>query len=689
MVEEMAQEEKKSSGCGLMVLYNGVFRRRSSSTPRRSSSAGSIPPCGPAEAAGDAKSANSKRRRGASDEAALIGPAALAAEPRAPIAESRAQMPSNPQKGGVRRPPEPQVRALPGPPGLSGDLDSVIYDHQRAKESSTLVRASSSNVMLFGNLGNLRTGNPSSPPARNVLDYLPKTAKEMNAHAKPGNAHGGTNGVAGNLMNGDSRAIELAPAPVMCRALSRRLDPDELKDMGNEEYKKGRFAEALALYDRAILMNPEAASYWSNKAAALTGLGRLLEAVSMCREAVRIEPGYCRAHHRLGKLYFRLGEAEKALHHYRAAGSETSSVDSAKARTLQGHLTKRIEARKLRDWQTVLKEAQSAISAGADSAPQVFASQAEALLKLQRHQEADTVFIDAPTFDVDASTRFFGPAANAYFLSVRAQVNMAAGRFDDAVSQAQRAVMIDTSNKDVAAVSRRTRAVASSRFRGNELFKASKFAEACTAYGEGIDHDPQNSVLLCNRAACLSKVGKWEKAIEDCNMALKVRPAYHKARLRRADCYAKLEWWEASLQDYEALAQEMPGDEEVGKMRLHIQNQLKDREQKEGVKLGGNLITIKTNDQFNRIIISPGTCVVFFCNKADDSKMWLSMEQLCRQYPLVNFLKVDMEDNPSLVKSEEGTSVPSFKIYKNGSKVKDLAGSDHDLLESSLRVFSI
>lgn len=89
-------------------------------------------------------------------------------------------------------------------------------------------------------------------------------------------------------------------------------------------------------------------------------------------------------------------------------------------------------------------------------------------------------------------------------------------------------------------MARRTRAAALSRSRGNELFKALRFADACAAYGEGLQQEPLNSVLFCNRAAALYKLERWEEAIEDCTMALAVRPQYHKARLRRAQCNAKV-----------------------------------------------------------------------------------------------------------------------------------------------------
>lgn len=113
-------------------------------------------------------------------------------------------------------------------------------------------------------------------------------------------------------------------------------------------------------------------------------------------------------------------------------------------------------------------------------------------------------------------------------------------RLDNAVEATQRAARLDSNNKEVNMVARRTRAVAMARSNGNELFTAKRYSEACVAYGEGLNHDPYNAVLLLNRATCRAYLGQLEKSIEDCTAALNLRPSYAKAKLRRIDCYIKV-----------------------------------------------------------------------------------------------------------------------------------------------------
>lgn len=103
--------------------------------------------------------------------------------------------------------------------------------------------------------------------------------------------------MSGNIQYGDETLL-------VKRAMANS-DPEEVKKAGNELYKRGHFLEALSLYDRAISIMPDNAAYRSNRAAVLTVLGRLGEAVRECEEAVRLDLGYGRAHQRLASLYLR------------------------------------------------------------------------------------------------------------------------------------------------------------------------------------------------------------------------------------------------------------------------------------------------------------------------------------------------------------------------------------------------
>ncbi|KAL1326982.1 hypothetical protein HN51_037088 [Arachis hypogaea] len=447
--------------------------------------------------------------------------------------------------------------------GISGELERMIMDHHKSNGSSTLVRASSSNVMLAGDLGNLRqqsTNSSNSAVGKHIRQENPDPV-----------AYNGRNT---NPTEQNVARIEKKDSASFCRALSIRMDPEQLKIMGNEDYKNGRFEEALALYDAAIALDPNKASYRSNRSAALTARGRLLEAVFECREAIQIEPHYHRAHHRLGNLYTRLGETDKALYHYKHAGPEVNPEEIARAKNLQLQLNKCTEARRLGDWNNLIKETNNAISCGADSAPQIFALQAEAFLKLRRHQDADEAMSKGPKFKVEDCTKFFGAISNANLLVTRAQVDLVAGRFEAALEAVQEAGRLDSNNREVSKVMRKAKGMAAARSNGNNLFKESKFSEACAAYEEGLAHDPYNSVLLCNRAACRANLAQYDKAVEDCTAALSLRPSYTKARLRRANCNAKLKKWEAAIQDYEILVKETPEDEEVSRALLEAKEQL-------------------------------------------------------------------------------------------------------------------
>lgn len=60
----------------------------------------------------------------------------------------------------------------------------------------------------------------------------------------------------------------------------------------------------------------------------------------------------------------------------------------------------------------------------------IFGLRAEALLKLNRHQEAIETMEKSPNFDIDLCIKFFGPVGSSSLLVFQAQVDLASGRLE-------------------------------------------------------------------------------------------------------------------------------------------------------------------------------------------------------------------------------------------------------------------
>lgn len=262
-------------------------------------------------------------------------------------------------------------------------------------------------------------------------------------------------------------------------------------------------------------------------------------------------------------------------------------------------------------------------------------------------------------------------------------------RFENAVTAVEKAGQIDPRNVEVAVLLNNVRMVARARARGNDLFKSERFTEACAAYGEGLRLDPSNSVLYCNRAACYYKLGMWERSVDDCNQALYIQPNYMKALLRRAASYSKLERWVDAVRDYELLRRELPNDNDVAESLFHAQVALKKSRGEEvyNMKFGGEVEDVSSLEQFKSAISSPGVSIVLFKAATNPQSEQISpfVDTLCGRYPSLSFLKVDVEQSPAIASVENVRILPTFKIYKNGSRVKEIICPTREVLESSVR----
>ena len=82
---------------------------------------------------------------------------------------------------------------------------------------------------------------------------------------------------------------------------------------GVDRFRHGMYSEALALFDRAVSLDPGCTRAWNGRAAALGNLGLFPAALDSCDTAIATDPGYFRAWSNRGWVLGHLGRNAEAL----------------------------------------------------------------------------------------------------------------------------------------------------------------------------------------------------------------------------------------------------------------------------------------------------------------------------------------------------------------------------------------
>lgn len=90
---------------------------------------------------------------------------------------------------------------------------------------------------------------------------------------------------------------------------------------------------------------------------------------------------------------------------------------------------------------------------------------------------------------------------------------------------------------------------------GNGAFKERNYEKAVTYYTKALEQRKDSTVLWNNRALSYIQLGLFEKALSDCEWALKVNNTNLKALLNSAKCYKQL-GDETKYKEYILLAKE-------------------------------------------------------------------------------------------------------------------------------------
>lgn len=122
---------------------------------------------------------------------------------------------------------------------------------------------------------------------------------------------------------------------------------------------------------------------------------------------------------------------------------------------------------------------------------------------------------------------------------------------------------------------------------GNKLMKEEKYNEALTAYGRAIALDATNPIYYCNRAAAFSRIGDYQKAVDDCNQAIRYDPNYGKAYGRLGLAYSKMNRHQEAIEAYKnALRIEPDNQDYKNNMEVTVQR-LEEQQSSGSSNVGG------------------------------------------------------------------------------------------------------
>jgi tetratricopeptide (TPR) repeat protein len=118
-----------------------------------------------------------------------------------------------------------------------------------------------------------------------------------------------------------------------------QINPDyaeALNNLGSTLLPKGDVDEAIAQYQKALQINPDYAEVCYNLGTALCQKGRVDEAIAQYQKALQIKPDYADAHNNLGYVLLQKGNADEAIAHFQKALQITP--DSADAHNNLGYV---------------------------------------------------------------------------------------------------------------------------------------------------------------------------------------------------------------------------------------------------------------------------------------------------------------------------------------------------------------
>jgi len=105
----------------------------------------------------------------------------------------------------------------------------------------------------------------------------------------------------------------------MSKSSSRMYSDKELKDQGNKYFNANKFESAIESYSKALALNPNVPTYYTNRALCYMKANRWAQAVQDAKAALERDSGLVKGHFYLGSSLLELDKLDEAIKHLQTA----------------------------------------------------------------------------------------------------------------------------------------------------------------------------------------------------------------------------------------------------------------------------------------------------------------------------------------------------------------------------------
>eukprot|EP00759_Apiculatamorpha_spiralis_P028675 PhF_6_TR31179/c0_g1_i1/m.45712/K09527/DNAJC7; DnaJ homolog subfamily C member 7 len=335
----------------------------------------------------------------------------------------------------------------------------------------------------------------------------------------------------------------------------------QLKELGNDAHKAGKYSEAIKKYTEAMEATggENEASLFGNRAASHMMLWHYREAIADCKKAISMDATNVKIYIRMAKCMVLSGDLETPLSVLASAPVTDDVRKEIKAIELCKSEYNRCK---------MLLEQNNPGSAE------------RATATLLTHYPESTPFMMLRcecrlAIDPLEQVRVLGKLMardesnippDLLVLRAKAQFYCGSSQVAGAMEHLKQALQLDPDFKPAQVMLKKIRSIEDYRQKGNAAFKEKRYPDALEQYNQAllnleIGNKAYNVVLLCNRAAVWKELKNYQGAMEDCNKAIALDDNCARAYQRRSRVQQELGKWDEATRDMQRAAELDPAFE--------------------------------------------------------------------------------------------------------------------------------